>query len=282
MPPASPQTSDHPAPAPPGDRGLGRRPVLAIAQGSSCRTRPCPAGRNSGSPGWILRDPRILILDEAASSVSGQHIQAALRPLRRGRTSIIIARRLSTVLAAPRAPTPSCSSAPSRHLPQGAGDAAAPAGGDPMIRAAGKHCTLTGCDRGTQRQAGRARICRWPGTSYRRSARCSPGRRLSVRAGGGCGPPLPGRGGCAAPAGVGRCGHLPQQNTHRITRASCPAARCAGRLAGRDGFQGGGAAGLALTAPRSASRACRSAAVRAMRARSARCSSSSWSRRPSA
>ena len=51
----------------------------------------------------ILRDPRIVILDEATShldSVSEHHIQAALRPLLHGRTALVIAHRLSTVLAA--------------------------------------------------------------------------------------------------------------------------------------------------------------------------------------
>jgi ATP-binding cassette subfamily B protein len=51
----------------------------------------------------ILKDPRILLLDEATSNldtVSEQLIQAALQPLFAGRTSIVIAHRLSTVLAA--------------------------------------------------------------------------------------------------------------------------------------------------------------------------------------
>lgn len=51
----------------------------------------------------ILKDPRIFILDEATShldTVSEQLIQAALGPLLHGRTSLVIAHRLSTVLAA--------------------------------------------------------------------------------------------------------------------------------------------------------------------------------------
>jgi ATP-binding cassette, subfamily B, bacterial len=51
----------------------------------------------------ILKDPRILLLDEATShlaTVSEQLIQAALKPLFAGRTTIASAHRLSTVLAA--------------------------------------------------------------------------------------------------------------------------------------------------------------------------------------
>src|SRR6266542_1447400 len=51
----------------------------------------------------ILKDPRILLLDEATShldTVSEHLIQAALKPLFAGRTTIAIAHRLSTVLAA--------------------------------------------------------------------------------------------------------------------------------------------------------------------------------------
>jgi ATP-binding cassette, subfamily B, bacterial len=51
----------------------------------------------------ILKNPRIIILDEATSaldSVSEMYIQKAMVPLLRGRTSFVIAHRLSTVIAA--------------------------------------------------------------------------------------------------------------------------------------------------------------------------------------
>ncbi len=51
----------------------------------------------------ILKDPRILVLDEATShldSLSEELIQNALQHVMKGRTSLVIAHRLSTVLAA--------------------------------------------------------------------------------------------------------------------------------------------------------------------------------------
>jgi ATP-binding cassette subfamily B protein len=53
----------------------------------------------------VLADPRILILDEATANVDTRTelaIQAALRQLLQGRTSFVIAHRLSTVRDADR------------------------------------------------------------------------------------------------------------------------------------------------------------------------------------
>ena len=51
----------------------------------------------------MLKDAPILLLDEATSALdteSERHVQAALRSLMRGRTTIVIAHRLSTVIGA--------------------------------------------------------------------------------------------------------------------------------------------------------------------------------------
>ena len=51
----------------------------------------------------VLHDPRVLILDEATSALdtrSERQVQSALAPLMRGRTTIAVAHRLSTILAA--------------------------------------------------------------------------------------------------------------------------------------------------------------------------------------
>ncbi len=53
----------------------------------------------------ILKDPRILVLDEATSHLDARSealIQEALEHVMAGRTSFVIAHRLSTVLAADR------------------------------------------------------------------------------------------------------------------------------------------------------------------------------------
>jgi ATP-binding cassette subfamily B protein len=53
----------------------------------------------------VLRDPALLLLDEATSALDAESerlVQEALTRLMRGRTSIVIAHRLATVLAADR------------------------------------------------------------------------------------------------------------------------------------------------------------------------------------
>src|SRR5262249_31302996 len=55
----------------------------------------------------LLRDPLLLILDEATSSLDSHSealIQQALEPLLTGRTSLVIAHRLSTILRADQIP----------------------------------------------------------------------------------------------------------------------------------------------------------------------------------
>ncbi len=76
-----PQGYDTPLSERGGNLSQGQRQMLAIARA-------------------VLADPRILILDEATSSVdtrTEQHIQEAMRRLMAGRTSFVIAHRLSTI-----------------------------------------------------------------------------------------------------------------------------------------------------------------------------------------
>ena len=62
----------------------------------------CPAGRNSAlpSPGCLLKAPDFVVLDEATAHLDSESeaaIQRALKKVLAGRTSLVIAHRLSTV-----------------------------------------------------------------------------------------------------------------------------------------------------------------------------------------
>ncbi|WP_245604247.1 ABC transporter ATP-binding protein [Patulibacter minatonensis] len=88
-----------------GERGLtlsgGQRQRLAIARALLAGPAPGTAER----PGDAGQGPRILVLDDATSNVDAsteQEITAGLREVMRGRTTLVIAHRLSTVLLADR------------------------------------------------------------------------------------------------------------------------------------------------------------------------------------
>ena len=92
-----PEAGGHGRPLP---RSLGDRSGGAAPRAEGGRTISRRERRRSSLERAVLLDPRILILDDSASSVDTETeylIQGTLQKLMRGRTTFVIAQRLRTV-----------------------------------------------------------------------------------------------------------------------------------------------------------------------------------------